>query len=632
MRSAVLLLLVAAPALAQTPPPPPEPRPVRPRSLQAAPAQRTQRTPEQVRYRFAAQALRNGNTAEAVRVLEDLVADAPGQRAFEDKLVDAYEADGRLDDALALLDRRRQADPVATGALVRRGELLARAGRADEARAAWDAALDAAPGSEMTYRLVSDAQARQRDFDAAAATLEQGREALQRDGLFRLELANLYGNAGDFARSAALYARAVAEDPAAQAGVQGRIRSFLSGAGAPEAFAEAFDAGIAQDPLNAGLREAAAWLATEREDWDGALVLVRSLDRLGGEDGLRLVAFAREALAAGAPDAAGVALDDVLDRHALGPHAPAALLERARIALARSADEGERAGGPAPHGDTARQTLDDFLRRFPGFPEATVAALELGELELALYRNAPRADSLFAVASASRDASIAGRALLARGEAAVAQGDLFDARDRYAEVDEGLRVGPLAEQARYELARLDFYEGLPLSALARVEALDNNTAADVSNDAIALGVTLRESLGLPDDSLHTHLDAFARASLYARRGMGTEALAVLDSLDAAGPGHPLADQQLFLRARTLRALGDAGAALGALGDLATRFPTSFFRDRALRLEADIAQRDLDDPDRARDALDRLLREFPGSLFAPDARARLRALRDPQPDS
>ena len=145
-------------------------------------------------------------------------------------------------------------------------------------------------------------------------------------------------------------------------------------------------------------------------------------------------------------------------------------------------------------------------------------------------------------------------------------------------------------------------------------------------------MTLRESLGLPGDSLHAHLDAFARASLLSRRGLGAEALAVLDSLDAADARHPLADQQLFLRALTLRDLGDAEAALGALADLGTRFPASFFRDRALRLEADISGRDLGDLDAARAALDRLLEQFPGSLFAPEARARLRALLDQQQGS
>jgi tetratricopeptide (TPR) repeat protein len=90
--------------------------------------------------------------------------------------------------------------------------------------------------------------------------------------------------------------------------------------------------------------------------------------------------------------------------------------------------------------------------------------------------------------------------------------------------------------------------------------------------------------------------------------------------------HPLADEILFLRAQTYRDLKRPEDAAVALDRLAERVPLSFYRDRALVLLAEIAEHDLKDRAAAAAHYDRLLELFPGSLFAPEARANLRRLR------
>ena len=206
------------------------------------------------------------------------------------------------------------------------------------------------------------------------------------------------------------------------------------------------------------------------------------------------------------------------------------------------------------------------------------------------------------------------------------RGDLDAARERFQTVDETLQTGPLAEQARFELALLDFYEGYVFSALARVEAIDENTAADATNDAIALRVTLNENAG--PDSTNAALTSYAAASLLVRQGRDARALAMLDSLGAALGDHPLQDEILFLSAQAQRRLGHPAEAVATLDRLAETVPLSFYRDRALVLQADVAEHDLADRAAAMARLQALLERFPGSLFAPDARDHLRAMRGP----
>ncbi|HEX8299640.1 MAG TPA: tetratricopeptide repeat protein [Rubricoccaceae bacterium] len=627
MRAFVLLLLVAAPfaALAQPgtmPAPPPPPPPVG--SPDTAPVGAPTRGRDA--YALAVQQLAAGQTAEATALLERLAADDPASLPVALTLQQAYERAGRTDDALRLVETRLGGETPA--GLAERGAVLLRANRPDDATAAFERALALGPADEGTLRAVSDALSTSRRYAEAAAVLERGREALGQPDAFRFERAALYAEAQDYGRAADLYLDALAERPEATAGVRARLRRMLPGTGAPEALRAAVDRAQTRDPLNRAYRELASFLALERGDFDAALDGIRALDRLDREDGQSLLAFAQAAEAAGALDAARRALDEILTRHPDGPVAPDALVARAGLLERQSRAAAERAPDPTPLADAARADLTAFRERSPGHLAAPQAALTLARLTRDVYLDYPASEALLAEAADGPNTDVAAEARLDLGDIAVRAGRLDEARERFGAVDETLGTGRLAEQARFELALLDFYEGYVFSALARVEAIDENTAADATNDAIALRATLNENAEEPGsaDSTNASLKAYAAASLLVRQGRDARALAALDSLGAAVADGPLADEILFLSARAQRRLGRPADAVATLDRLAEETPLSFFCDRALVVQADIAEHDLADRPAAMARLATLLDRYPGSLFAPDARERLRALR------
>ena len=625
MRALALLLLVAAvPVLAQPatfPAPPPPPAPVGGAVSLDAPA-----APVGGRdaYALAVQQLAAGQTAEAVALLERLAADDPASLPVALTLQQAYERAGRTDDALGAAGSRLGATTAA--GLAERGAILLRASRPDDAAVAFDRALALGPADEGTLRAVSDALAAARRYAEAAAVLE--RAALGQPDAFRFERAALYGEAQDYGRAADLYLDALADRPDATAGVRGLFRRMLPGTGAPDALRAAVDRAQTRDPLNRAYRELASFLALERGDFDAALDGIRALDRLDREDGQSLLAFAQAAEAAGARDAARRALDEILARHADGPVAPDALVARAGLLERQARAAAERAPAPTPLADAARTDLAAFRERSPGHPAAPRAALTLARLTRDVYLDYAASEALLAEAADGPNTEVAAEARLDLGDVAVRAGRLDEARERFGAVDETLGTGRLAEQARFELALLDFYEGYVFSALARVEAIDENTAADATNDAIALRVTLNENAGEPGsaDSTNATLKAYAAASLLVRQGRDARALAALDSLGTAVGDGPLADEILFLSARAQRRLGRPADAVATLDRLAADVPLSFFCDRALVVQADIAETDLADRPAAMARLASLLGRYPGSLFAPDARERLRAMR------
>ena len=588
----------------------------------------TPQTPAEAQFTVATTLLANGRVDEATARFEDLYHARPEALAVWLKLKEAYVAGRRFDDVVRLVDDRIAREGETVDLLAERGGALARAGRADQATAAWERALAVAPDAEMTYRVVSNQLGALRRYAEAAAILDRGRQRLGDDRRFLMERAHLAGLALDYPAAVDLYLDLLAVSPEYRPSVQARLTRLLSGQGAPAIFAAAIDRAAALSPLDRSLRELQSWLALERGDYDAALDAVRALDRLEREQGESLLAFAVQAGSADAPEAAGRALDEILERHPDGPAAAAARLMRAQLWERAARDARERADlGPTPAADAARDGYRVFLERHATERAAPAAALALADLLRDVYADFDGSEARLQEAARGRDAGVAAQARLALGDVAIRRGDLDAARSRFADVDETIRIGPLAEQARYELALVDFYQGLMFSALARAEALDENTAADAANDAIALRVTLTEILdpdAPDDDPAQAGLHAYARAALAHRQQRTAQALAILDSLDAA-PG-ALADQSLFLRASALLTIGRAAEAVAVLDRLAGEHPDSYFLDRAFRLQARAFEHDLGDPAAAAERYDRLLDRFPGSPLAPEARAELRRLR------
>lgn len=585
------------------------------------------------RLRLADQYLRAGETDRALALLEDLYAAEPSALVYA-RLLAAYTEARRFDEAAALVERRIAEEGPSPSLLADRGAALHRAGRADEAEAAWAEAVAAAPGAEMTYRLVATAIANEGRYDRAVAVFRQGRERLGDPALFQAEVAHVCGLGADYACAADEYLALLAAQPDAVSMVQARLARLLEGPGAADAFRTALDRAVRRDPLNRAYRELSAWTAVEAGEWTVALDANVAIDRLEREEGESLFGFAEAALTGGAFAEAERAFDLIVTQHPDGPLAPLALLGRARLAEKMAEADGERAldadGNrlPAPGYEAALEGYRTFAERYPQHPEADAALADAARLYRAVFRDYAAAESILrALAARPGDPALSGQARLDLGRVALQQGEVGAARAAFAGVEEALRIGPLAEEARLELAHLDFYEGDFVGALARVQAMNENTATDVANDAIALKVLLMENKG--PDSLSTPLQQYARAALLQRQGHAAEALDTLDVL-LENHAHPIADEALIARVEALRALGRPDAALAALADFPARHAESYLAGRALFLTGEIHERDRGDGDAAQSAYADLLARFPGSLLAPEARARLRRLRGDRP--
>ncbi len=599
---------------------PPSQRPARP-----APPDSTQ----QERFRLADAYLRAGQSERAIALLEDLHDEAPMQPAFFEKLVEAYESVKRYDEALAALGRQlgRQATPAL---MAEKARLLYQQGREAEAEAAWRDAIALAPDDPQTYRVIVRSLQRQRRFERAVAVMEEARTRLGNTSLFLPNLAYLYSLTGEHAQAAREYLRLLRQSDEQLRFVQRRLSTFVEQDDARDATVAVLREAVRTDPLVRPYRELLGWLYLEGARYREAFDAYRAIDRLEEENGAVLYGFAQRAADAEAYEVALDAFELILARYPEAPAAPAARYAVGTLHRRWAEEAGERVFDgdgnrlPAPHYEAAADAFRAFLRAHPNHERTPDVLRDLGHLQQDVFLALGEAEAtLQRVVERYPDAEAAYQARYDLGRLAVMRGDLGTARLAFNRLVERLRTGDLAQRARYELALLHFYEGDFEAALTRAEATNMNTSTDVANDAIELKVLLRANAG--PDSLDTPLRRYATARLQARQRRHDDALATLDALLATYGTHALADEARFLRATLLRAQGRWHAAVSAFGELPLVHPQSAFADRSLMAAADLYATRLDDLEAAVTAYNRLLEDYPASLLAADARARLRTL-------
>lgn len=582
------------------------------------------------RFQLADSYMRAGQFDRAITLLEDLLELSPQTYAFYDKLKEAYEGVKRYDDAIALVERRmgQRPDPSLQ---VEKARLYYLANDEDAANEAWAAAIAMAPSNPNVYRIVYQSLYQVRLFERAIATLEEGRRAAAQPELFRRELAYLYNLTGQHEEAMEEYIGLLEENERQLGYVRSRLSRFIEQEEALNASIAAAERAVRRVPLNRAFRELTAWLYLEAELYDKALDANRAIDRLEQEEGRVLFGFAQQAADAGAYDVALDAYQEILERYPDGPIAPDALLgvgemytQRGERLRERALDEeGRRI--EAPNYDQALATFETFLERYPTHPYYPEVLRRIGHLQQAVFFDLDAAEqTLNRVIQRYPRSQAVSEAAYDLGRIALLRGELDKARAALGRLEETLRTGELAERARYELALIHLYRGEWESAMTLAQAMQGNTSTDVANDAIELKVLLIENKG--PDSLNVPLQDYAEAQLLRRQRKPLQALTVVDTLLATYGSHALADDARYLRAQMLRELGRAEEAAQAYGEIPLMHPRSFLADRSLFAMAETLAQDLGREQEAIDTYSRLLTDFPGSLLAGEARARIRLLR------
>jgi tetratricopeptide (TPR) repeat protein len=539
----------------------------------------------------------------------------------------------KYDDAIALIRRRLTRSPADPGLRATLGSVLYRAGDEKSAEAEWETAIEIAPQQESTYRVVAAVLGENRLLDRAAAVYRRGRVALKNPAVFTLELAQLLSAGMDYAGASREYVSWLRANPTQLSYLQSRMGSWMS-----KETARASVIAAVKDELRNNedviVLQLYGWLAMESRDYPTALTVYRRIDALSTSKGSALTQFADRALRDGAYRVAVEAYREAIELPLPPQRLPAAEFGEARALeeLETSADTASAQGRsvrPTEAQSSFAAPVERYRTIVSRYPHTEIAANALFRIGMIQFR---RLDDLTGALQSFGDVlgdlpggnPLRYTVALLIGQIEVARGDTAAAEKQFTLVA-GMpdALADQTDEAFFRLAEIDFFAGRFEKAGTRLEGLSSNLKADFANDALELQSVIQDGIKKEPDVLRD----YAHALFLARQRKNSEAIAILENLLASHPRSVLADDALLEIASLQSLSGFTVQAVASYERLLTEFRgNSIVLDRAQFQLAETYQSGMHDASKAIAAFEKLLADFPHSIYAEQARKRVRQLR------
>ena len=270
--------------------------------------------------------------------------------------------------------------------------------------------------------------------------------------------------------------------------------------------------------------------------------------------------------------------------------------------------------------------LDSFFRQHPLRDANLGTYLNRVEIEAVYMKNIPMATELLEKAIETPGLSAKGKAAckLQLGDIYHLEDEVWEATLLYSQVEKDFPNDTLGQNAKFKNAKLAFYMGEFAWAKAQLDVLRAATSKLIANDAMQLSLLIADNES--GDSIDNALHLYAKACYCTECREFEKALQLIDSInDSENPS--LTDDILYLRAEIAIQRQQYSDADRMLEQITTQFGGELLADDALFMRARLQEERLHDPLTAMDLYQQLLKQYPDSLFAPEARKRFRALRN-----
>jgi tetratricopeptide (TPR) repeat protein len=443
---------------------------------------------------------------------------------------------------------------------------------------------------------------------------------------FYMELGDLYRQVSNYADMIESYLNHVDYNYAEMARVQNNLQSVLSSQlddNVNEYLRVALLSRIQKDPEKVYFAEMLEWLSIQNKDFEMALMQARSIDRRLNEDGFRLYELANICISNQAYNVAIEAYKGIIKKGEATP-----LYVDARIGVLNA----HYLKVTKTH-DYTEKDLTDLEKEYVlalenyGKNASTIVIMRyLGHLQGFYLDKADDAVSLLWEAVSIPNASIqyVAECKIELADILLLTGDVWEAKLLYSQVEKSFKNDPIGFEAKLKNAKLSFYIGEYAWAKAQLDVLKAATSKLIANDALYLSVLISDNLG--EDSVSVALDMYAKADLLLYRHQYNDALALLDSIFTLSPWHAIFDDVLLKKSEILMSLGKYEDATVILNDLVQNYAYDITADNALFMLAVIYDQHINDEAKAMTYYQKLITDYPGSLFVVDARKRFRYLR------
>lgn len=222
------------------------------------------------------------------------------------------------------------------------------------------------------------------------------------------------------------------------------------------------------------------------------------------------------------------------------------------------------------------------------------------------------------------DKNFVDRCKLDKGDIYLLKGEPWESTLLYSQVEKSQKEELLGYEAKLKNAKLHYYKGNLAVAKDLLDVLKLATSREIANDAEQLSLLIVDNTEM--DSTEAAMKEYASIDLLLFQNKTDEAIDALKGMWTKYKDHTLADEILWLRANTYMKQGKNAEAIEDLKQITTTFPNDILGDDALFTQAKIYEERLKDKTAAMEAYQKVLTQYPGSIYGAESRKRYRALR------
>jgi len=194
----------------------------------------------------------------------------------------------------------------------------------------------------------------------------------------------------------------------------------------------------------------------------------------------------------------------------------------------------------------------------------------------------------------------------------------------YTQVQTELKNSTLAQTARFKVAQTSYFKGDFKWALAQLKVLKSSTSQLIANDALELHLLISDNIA--DDSIPKALLVYAKADLLAFQNKNKSAIDSLNSVLTKFKGHAIEDEALFKQAELYEKISQYDFAENNYQKIIKLKSDGILVDNCYYKLGQLYENQLNDFEKAKEMYQKIIFEFPSSIYLVDARKRFRKLR------
>ncbi len=564
-------------------------------------------------YRLAESFFRNGEYAKAEKLYQKLLTKNPFNTYYLSKLTHCFQQQQKFSEAEELLNDKLKSRPSVAVINVLLGYNFEQQQKITQAHNYYDKAI-ASIEKKSNYGTTIAAQFKKYNKLNYAIKAYEKLMKVKKNSNYAVEVAQIYGEKGDFEAMFNQFVNALDGDDTRLQNIKRFAATYVNDDAESEnniLLKKALLRKSASNPKDVW-NDMLSWLFTKQGDYGKALIQEKALfarneDDVSGINQLGTVAFQNKDY-----DTARDCFEFIINNSDFEEDKINAIHMNLLVAI-----------------EAEEENIDDkFQRVFEanGINSSTLPIQMAYAKYLTFQEHKPNeAYEVLEKALQYADNSYTrARVKLRMGEVLVYQEKFNKALINFSQVQTRLKNHSLGQQARYKVAQTSYFKHDFEWAKAQLKVLKGSTSQLIANDAANLFLTISDNQ--PQDSVPTGLHKYAKANLFHLQKKNKEAIDLLNEIVTDYGGQDIEDEALFEQAKIYEEEKNFQEAVNNYNRILNLGSESIFIDDVHYNLAEIYNHDLKDTKKALEYYQKIIFDFPSSIYLVEARNKYRKLR------